>query len=263
MGNVRQPGLLVGAELLLLHVGDLLLFLPLDRNHLRGRTLVLLRVLTIELPAAIQRLLSNLQPSVHVVAVLLGLGLQISKRLAFVLTPKPVQGAQVVALHREPFGGTEVSPLKDALPVVHFLLLRELQKGPLLRLQLRVRDLLRIQRLRPLAYPGFCRPSRFGRSVRFRRRWCGGLNQAFAMLDGSGVGLLKLGQTRDLNAISRWSDAPLLGSLGQRGITARRHFRDLGSLRLDSRHARAHAGVDLIDLRRGELHAFQQQALFL
>ncbi|MNV54133.1 hypothetical protein D3C71_1463070 [compost metagenome] len=72
--------------------------------------------------------------------------MQIGKRFAFVLTPKPVQGTQIVALHREPFGGAEVSSFQDALPVVHFLLLRELQKGPLLRLQLRVRDLLRIQR---------------------------------------------------------------------------------------------------------------------
>ncbi|MNP78077.1 hypothetical protein D3C76_1756190 [compost metagenome] len=83
------------------------------------------------------------------------------------------------------------------------------------------------------------------------------------MFDGSGVGLFKLGQARDLNAIGSWSDAPLLRSLGQRGIAARRHFRDLGSLRLDSRQARAHAGVYLIDLRGGELHAFQQQTLFL
>ncbi|MNV54134.1 hypothetical protein D3C71_1463080 [compost metagenome] len=60
MGNVCQSGLLVGAELLLFHVGDLLLFFPLDRNHLRGRSLVLLRVLAVEQPATIQRLLRDL-----------------------------------------------------------------------------------------------------------------------------------------------------------------------------------------------------------
>jgi hypothetical protein len=53
MGNIGKPRLLISGQLLLFHVGDLLLLFALDSNHLSRSFAVFLTILAVELPAAL------------------------------------------------------------------------------------------------------------------------------------------------------------------------------------------------------------------